>query len=396
MWNRFQSLLGKGLAGALGLLLVCPNSFSQVNMAIQEAYYPEVIHAQGDVRVMQEPEPGAQKQWLKATKGMKIRPGARIQTTGASQLDIGVVDKYEMRIKEKSDIIAGSLAFNTTTRKQQVEFTIREGSIYNRIQDGYLGTFELDSPNVMVTAIGTEYAVDVWGPQQQTWVGSAVGPLKAFDKLDNLTLDIPKEYKLEVGADAEESGKVVPLPDYELEDLRRELDKVGTGVDEDLDVRVYFILSYSTKRVREFLEGAPLITNTNEPRKIKQLFIPTVRMLPQRYIITIKEKILKNLVKIEFVCNYYADPRFTPHFLSFAGAFYHMAGAEQQAVKVLEQVIKDYPDFMYASIIQCAIAILYEEFLKDPRKAAKAYRKVLENYPVSIEVEVATEGLSRL
>lgn len=361
---------------------------------VQEAYYPEVIHAQGEVTVEQEPEAGQPKQMMKAEKGMKIRPGARIQTVGKSQIDIGVVDKYQMRIKEKSDIIAGSLAFNTSTRKQETQFQLKSGSIYNRIQEGYLGTFEVEAPTVEVTAIGTEYAVDVWGPKQEAWVGAADGELQAVDKIQNVPLTIPPRNKLEVAPDDEEAGKVVPLPDYELEGLQRELDKVGTAVDEDLDVRVYFILSFSANRVREFLAGAALITNTNEPRRLQQLFIPTVRMLPQRT--TMRDRILKNLAKILFVCNFYDDPRFTPHFLSFAGSIYHMVGANEEAVKVLEQVLADYPDFMYASIIQCAIGILYEQFLKDPGKAEAAYRLVLEKYPKSLEEELAVAGLDRL
>jgi len=325
---------------------------------------------------------------------MKIRPGARIQTVGQSQLDIGVVDKYELRIKEKSDVIAGSLAFNTSTRRLNSEFSIQEGSIYNRIHEDYLGTFEIDSPNVLVTAIGTEYALDVWGPQQQSWVGSAVGPLEAVDKFDNITVNIPARHKLDIGADEDESGQVTSMPDFELQGLRRELDKIGTGVDEDLDVRAYFILSYSATRVKEFLDGAAIITNTNEPRKLQSLVIPTVRMLPNR--VNQAAKIIKNVAKIIFVCNFYADPRFTPHFLSLAGVIYHMVGEDKEAVKVFNQVLGDYPDFMYASVVQCAIAVIHEVFLDQPKKALAAYRKILQDYPTSIEVKMGEAGVKRL
>lgn len=401
MVKSSKSLFAQSLVVLLCLLIASPLSVAQVvppatsgAQDVQEAYYPEVIHVQGEVQIEQEPEPGQPAQTMKPEKGMKIRPGARIKTVGKSQIDLGVVDKYQMRIKEKSDIIAGSLAFNTTTRKQDVKFQLKNGSIYNRIQEGYLGKFEVDAPTVEVTAIGTEYAVDVWGPKQEAWVGSAEGELQAIDKLQNQPHVIPGKNKLEVAPEDVDAGKVVPMPDYELEGLQRELDKIGTGVDEDLDVRAYFILSYSTQRVREFLTGAALITNTNEPRRLQQLFIPTVQMIPQRA--AMKDRILKNLAKIEFACNYYADPRFTPHFLSFAGSIYHIVGADEQAVKVLEQVVKDYPDFMYASLIQCAIGIIYEENLLNKEKAAEAYRAVLEDYPTSFEVEPATAGLDRL
>lgn len=393
MLKRAGSVVTKGLAVFICLLMISPTSFAQINVAIQEAYLPEVIHSQGDVQVLQETEKGRGKKWMKAKKGMKIRPGARIKTTKKSQVDLGVVDKYQMRVKEKSDVIAGSLAFNTKSRKMNSEYTIKEGSIYNKIQEDYLGEFEINTENVMVTAIGTEYAVDVWGPQQQTWVGSAVGNLQAVDRYDNVTVDIPKASKLEVGKGEEDSGRVVPLPEYELQDLRRELDKIGSGFDEDLDIRVYFILSYSTNRVREFLNGAALITNTNEPRKLKSLFVPTVQMLPQRRIMA--PEIIKNLGKIIFVCNYYNDPRFSPHFLSFAGVIYHMVNKDREAVKVLENVLKQYPKFRYASIVQCAIGILYED-LNQPRQARAAYQKVLRDYPDSLEVEEAENGLDRL
>lgn len=401
MVKSSKPLFAQSFVVFLCLLIASPLSVAQVvppattgSQDLQEAYYPEVIHVQGDVQIEQEPEPGQPAQMMKPEKGMKIRPGARIKTVGKSQIDLGVVDKYQMRIKEKSDVIAGSLAFNTATRQQEVLFQMKAGSIYNRVQEGYLGKFEVETPTVEVTAIGTEYAVDVWGPKQEAWVGSAEGELQAIDKLQNKPHVIPGANKLEVAAEDEEAGKVVPLPDYELEGLQRELDKVGTGVDEDLDVRAYFILTYSTQRVREFLEAPALITNTNEPRRLQQLFIPTVRMLPQR--VAMKEAILKNLKKIEFVCNYYADPRFTPHFLSFAGAIYHIVGADEQAVKVLEQVVKDYPDFMYASLIQCAIGIIYEENLKNLEKAREAYLTVLDKYPKTFEVEPAQAGLDRL
>jgi len=214
------------------------------------------------------------------------------------------------------------------------------------------------------------------------------------DKFNAQTATIPAKSKWEFGEFSDDSGKIVPLPDYELEDLQRELAKIGTGIDEDLDVRVYFILSYSSNRVREFLEGAALITNTNEPRKLKALFIPTVKMLPEKSINA--NKIQKNLKRISLVCKYYADPRFTPHFLSFAGAFYHLIGEDRKAVRLLEQIIEDYPTFQYASLIKCATGILYEEFLRRPSKAAKAYQSILDNYPKSLEAEAAQQGLARL
>lgn len=386
------SPLSKGLMLLMAILLSSPVSFAQLATPIQEAYYPKVIHSQGDVRIKQEPEPGKPVRWMQAKKGMQIRPGARIKTTGKSQLDIGVVDKYQMRIKEKSDVIAGSLAFNTKSRKFDTEYTLKEGSIYNRIQKDYLGEFELKSPNANVTAIGTEYGLDTWGPQQQTWVGMAQGTIQVKDKFDNKRFTLPQGDKIDIGKG--ESNAVTKMPDYELLGLRQELDKIGTGIDEDLDVRVFFILSYSTNRAYEFLDGAALLTNNNEPRRLKQLFIPTVRMLPNKA--KNREAILSNLKKILFTCEYYDDFRYSPHFLSYAGVIYHLLGDNKEAIKVFEQVLKQYPKFQYASIVQCAIGIIYERSLDNPKRAIKAYKEVKKNYPRSLEVETAELGLIRL
>jgi len=102
------------------------------------------------------------------------------------------------------------------------------------------------------------------------------------------------------------------------------------------------------------------------------------------------------MVKIIFVCNYYNDPRFSPHFLSFTGAIYHRLGQNQVAIRLWKQILKKYPKFGYASIIQCAIGIVYEANLKDARNALDAYQKVLKNYPKSLEVAVAKAGIKRL
>ncbi len=387
-----RTIFSKGFLLILATLLFTPTGMAQVPGPIQEAYFPKIIHTQGDVRIKQEPEPGKPARWMKAKKGMQIRPGARIKTTGKSQMDLGVPNKYQMRIKEKSDVVAGSLAFNTKSREFNSEYTIREGSIYNRIQKDYLGEFEIKSTDINITAIGTEYAINVWGPQQQTWVGLAQGGLLAKDKLDKKKFNMPAKTKIDLGEG--ENGKLEKMPSYELIGLRRELDKIGTGVDEDLDVRVFFILSYSSNRAYEFLSSAALLTNDNEPRRIKQLFIPTVKMLPNKK--AYREKIEKNLKKIIFACDYYNDARYSPHFLSFAGAIYHLLGDEKNAIKLFKSTLKKYPNFQYASIIQCAIGIVYERFLDEPKKAIKAYREVISTYPRSLEVETAELGLIRL
>ena len=49
-----------------------------------------------------------------------------------------------------------------------------------------------------------------------------------------------------------------------------------------------------------------------------------------------------------------------------------------------------------ASLAQCAIGIIYEEKLKDNKKAGTAYRKVISDYPKSPEIEEAQAGLIRL
>lgn len=386
------SLLVKSATLALSLAISASPSFAQISTLIQEAYYPKVIHTQGDVQIKQEPEPGQPVQWMQAEKGMQIRPGAQIKTKGKSQLDIGVANKYQMRIKEKSDVIAGSLAFNTQSRTFDTQYTIKEGSLYNRIQKDYLGEFKIESPNLNVTAMGTEYGLDVWGPQQQTWFGLAQGEVQATDTIDNEKLNIPQGDKIDLGKG--EEGKLAPMPDYELQGLRQELDKIGTGVDEDLDVRVFFILNYSANRAYEFLDGAALLTNNNEPRRIKQLFIPTVRMLPNK--VANKQAILANLKKIVFACEGFNDPRYTPHFLSYTGVIYHLLGEDKETEKLFTQVLAQYPDFQYASILQCALGIVYERFLNDPKKAIEAYRTVVAKYPGTLEVETAQLALTRL
>jgi tetratricopeptide (TPR) repeat protein len=117
-------------------------------------------------------------------------------------------------------------------------------------------------------------------------------------------------------------------------------------------------------------------------------------MIPNR--LSLREAILKNLAKIEFVCDYYADPRFSPHFLSFAGVMHHLVGSHEQAVGLFEKILKTYPDFMYASIIQCAIGIILEENLNNPGDAAEAYRAVIAKYPGSFETDAAQDGLDRV
>lgn len=389
-----NNLFFKGCFLFIAFLLVSPVN-AQVTppaQVIQEAYYPEVIHAQGNVEIEQAMEPGQPVQKMKAKKGMRIRPGARIHTTDRSQVDIGVRDKYQMRIKEKSDVVAGSLAFNTHSRRFDTKYNLKKGSIYNRIQKDYLGEFGIESENINITAIGTEYGIDVWGPQNQTWVGMAQGEVEASDKLDQKDFPIMGGNKIDLGKD--ENGEVERIPPFALIDLRKELDKIGTGVDEDLDIRVFYILTFSTNRVYEFLDNTVILTNTNEPRALKQVFIPTVQMLPYRN--PNKEKIMRNLQKIVFICNYYDDFRFSPHFLGFAGAIYNLMGDYKQAVELFESILSKYPRFIYASIIQCAIGVVYERNLKDARRAAEAYQKVIDNYPSSPEAEVAKLSLVKL
>jgi len=61
MRNLINSIFAKTLVVSLSILLVSPSSFAQIQMSIQESYLPQVIHAQGEVNILQEPEMGAPK-----------------------------------------------------------------------------------------------------------------------------------------------------------------------------------------------------------------------------------------------------------------------------------------------------------------------------------------------
>jgi len=81
--------------------------------------------------------------------------------------------------------------------------------------------------------------------------------------------------------------------------------------------------------------------------------------------------------------------------LLFLVSFYANVQEPEEAIKMLEIVVAS-KDPVWASMAQCIIAKIYEEYLKDKVKAPEAYSKILLDFPDSLEVSYASRALKRL
>jgi tetratricopeptide (TPR) repeat protein len=100
--------------------------------------------------------------------------------------------------------------------------------------------------------------------------------------------------------------------------------------------------------------------------------------------------------RLEDMLKGYTSHEYSVEILMSIGSHYHFIHDYDNALRIFQKVLKDYPDSAYASLAQCAIATIYQKDLKDTEKAEKTYKELLQAYPDSVDAIRAKENLTSL
>ena len=92
----------------------------------------------------------------------------------------------------------------------------------------------------------------------------------------------------------------------------------------------------------------------------------------------------------------YPNPSYEIEILMFIASHFHYAKDYKSALKVLDQVGLKYPESEMASLAWSGMASIYQNNLKDIRKARKIYADLIKSYPNSAEAIRAREMLASM
>jgi tetratricopeptide (TPR) repeat protein len=157
--------------------------------------------------------------------------------------------------------------------------------------------------------------------------------------------------------------------------------------------QVSLLIKSSSGRVYELLRPCPLYVSDEKPRDIPEVFETAVRKIEEALKTGDISKHLEAIRLLETMVNRYPNPRYNPQFLLYIGSYYEYIGMHQKAIDSFERVVRLYPDSQYASLALAAQGVIYEAKIGDIYLADKTYKKILKDYPNSLEAILAEEKL---
>jgi cytochrome c-type biogenesis protein CcmH/NrfG len=297
-----------------------------------------------------------------------------------------------MRIKENAEIRVANL---TRRRLHGVaSFYVKQGGVLVDIETSFRGSqFKILTPTAEAKALGTKFVVDVEDERsEKTWVGVLEGSVEVKSAYEPPRYAMAKRsVVVQAGEKTEVAPDAVPRTPQRL--MEREWQRMQELYRIGRKPQVALLVSTGIYRVRELLRPCPLYISDEEPRTIPPLLEEALNAINEALQNKDREKHREAIATLEKIVEEYPDPRYNPQFLLFIAAYYNYLGMYQEAIDVLEEVLRGYPESSLASLAQCAIGVIYEEGMHDTQKATEAYQKVLRDYPHSPETWMAKKEL---
>jgi len=353
---------------------------------------PAVYNTKGTVKIYR----SAKNEWIFVKKpGIKLYKNDILKTFEGGQADIIVPNLYHIRLKDNSEI---KLAYSTSrVLPGGIEYDLSKGKVfaYYKKTEGGNRQFNIETPQAIASALGTDFMVQALPDAGRTWVGvlngvvaviGTEGPAITKAGENMVFVNAGEKTVVRQGAVPAKPTRLIENELLELEELYR----IGTKP------QVALLISTGKSRTRELLSVTPLYISAEKPGILPEKIEKIARKFSQAVKEGSKEKHLENIRQFEEIVNQYPDPKYDVQFLLFIAAYYEYLDEHDKAIVTFQRIINDYPRSNLTSIAQCAIGIIYEEKLNDIKKAEDAYNKVIVNYPRSVEVEEAISGLNRL
>lgn len=333
-------------------------------------------------------------QWTEASKGAVLNSSDIVRTAAGSEADILTAGKFIVRIKGDTELKV--LSVLPRFRHGNTSCEVARGEVLVDITEKFKGShFEVYTPQAIVTALGTSFAVEVSGREKQdkTWLAVASGAVEVKGRYP-LYAAKGHEVIVKAGQKTEVLTDQAPLPPSLL--IENEWKKIEELYQIGRKAQVILLISETETRVRELLTPCAIYIYDIEPRSISDRLEEAASAISEAIEERSIEKHMSAIHQLEMLVDENPEAKYDPQLLLFIGAYYKYAARHELAIAAFERVIARYPDSQFASLAQCAIGIIYDEELGKKSDARKAFEKVISNYPNSLEELEARKALKGL
>jgi len=354
--------------------------------------YPYVSGIKGTVKIYS----SLKNEWVFVQKPkVKLHKDDIVKTFGDGQADISFPKSYHMRLKRDTEIQLARVTSRSI--KGDIKYRLNKGKVFAYYKKSRMvkDTFNILTKDADVSVIGTDFMVNAMPQNQATWVGVLSGIVKVsgLEKTGALTREKLSVYVKPGNKTVVRHGakplKPVRLMENELLEME-ELYRIG------VKPQVALLISTGPARTRELLQAAPLYISAEKGGVLPAKIYSIAEEFRSALNTDDKEIMLSNIRQFEDIVDEYPNPKYDVQFLLLIGARYKYIGKYRKAIETFERIIRDHPSSKLVSVAHCAIAVIYEEYLKDNDKAEKIYRKIVSDYPSSPEYEEAVSGLKRI
>jgi len=341
---------------------------------------PGVIASEGVVMVQ-----GAKDAAFKEIcPAYKFRVGDIVTARKGAQVDIGLSNKYAMRLKEGSSLRIAKLTPRYGNGKVFLELAV--GKVLVDVnKEGFKGSkFEVRTPTALAGVRGTKFSIDVSRKDK---------PKSEIDVLEG-KVEVKSRYrpgkillaKQIVTVDAGQKTYVyadkIPTPPQRLIEEEwaqlEELYQIGKKP------QVMLLVKNTPDRVMQLLKPCPIYITDEKPREIPPLMEKAILKIAEAVKTGDAAKHLESIKMLEQIVNNYPNRKYDLQLLLYIGAYYEYLGYHEDAIRTFKKAVLEYPDSPLSSMARCAIGVIYEK-MGDLRLANEAYKLVLQNYPNSLE-----------
>jgi len=321
-----------------------------------------------------------------------LKEGDTISTKSGSQVDIGLTDRYAIRVKPGTTLRVAKLA--PRLGRGTVDLRLSDGNMLIDIEKGFKGSkFLVTTEAGTAKALGTKFIVsssrrgkarmDVDVLEGRVVVESSYRPADML--IAKQTVIVGPGQKTEVT-----EGRIPAPPQRLIESEWRRLEElyqIGRKP------QVMLLLKNTPDRVRQLLEPCPIYISDEKPRELPADLEDVVKRIGEAIDTGDTSKHLESVRILEKIVRDNPNAKYNPQLLLYIGSYYEYLGRHQDAIRLFREALRRYPESQFSGIAQCAIGIIYDEELKDPGMAGEAFRAVLKHYPDSLEAIWVEEKL---
>jgi hypothetical protein len=349
---------------------------------------PAIASVEGQVKIYN----AKSGQWQSARRGMKVKENDIIEVGRSSRVNI---ESKTCRVMLKEDTTAQAVNVEKPFGKTRgISYSLNRGKMLVATTRKFKNRgLAVRSPTAEIKARGTGFMVSVSPAEKaRTWVGVLDGRVEVDSRVR--TAALPSKVSVEAGKATEVFPDSAPSsPRYLLEDEWKEVQEIYRIGDES---QVALLVSMTPRRARELLRPAGLYVSDKKTKAMPRALAGIIRQVNEAIINNDKQKHIDAVYSLEGLIQKYPDPRYNAQFLFFIAGYAYYVDDYQKAISILDRIAGEYPSSRLVSLALCAKGLIYEEDLKDPARAAAAYKAVLDDYPDSLEAEEASAGLTRL